>query len=253
MSVRRTFDRSKLAAGLAAPGNDPRVWIAEGTVATVGDAPDFSDAEAVVATAAGIDVDVVIHPHDWPLTCRYELSAGQGFIAAPIRPGDLVVVAIPLGDLQNGGRILRVTSSASAPIPVEDDGKPVWRNDRLCIVARDGTPIEIRTMQGGKIRVEADGLIEISNEGGAALRINTDGTLQLGGSAASEQLIAGTSYRQQEVTMNVALAAAFSAMAALCTSPPLSALAPGFTALAAAVNAFEAASLQYLSTVVKTK
>ncbi len=246
----------RMAAGLARAGIDTRVWSCRATVATIhGDegAANYDDQGAVVISPSGVDVDVILEPYGWPITCRYPgIQAGEVSILAPIRPGDQVLVSIPDGDLAAIPEIVKVIPDASGrALPTETDGKPVFRNDRLSIFARS-VPIEIRTGGGGH------------------LRINTDGTIQFGGTDVTEQLLLATTYRQNEGQMNQSLVAAISALnvAAAAMTPVDIAVITGLAATVGAfltafkvfaplwlqaIQGFEAGSAQFLSQTVRTK
>jgi len=69
--------------------------------------------------------------------------------------------------------------------------------------------------------------------------------LFLGAEAGAQPTIKGATYLTAQATLNAALIAAFSAMAAASTTPPLSTLAPSFTAIATALTAFQASAASY--------
>jgi hypothetical protein len=165
---------------LARPGMDPRVWCLRGTVATVktDGSFDYSDASGIVIAPRGIDVDVVLEPFDHPVTCRYGLNFGGGVILAPIKPGNLVLVEFPQGDIAAIPEIVKVCSGPHTPQPVEDtDQKPVFRNDRVLIYG-DGYPVEVRTSGGAKADLGVDGSISLSAKGGAQVVLGTDGSVK---------------------------------------------------------------------------
>lgn len=156
----------KVGDGMARPGMDTRSWVEYGTVATVGGAdgaPDFGDGDAIVVTPEGIYVDVVLGVDLHPTPCRYGHQHGKVFVLFPIRPGDLVEVTIPGGDLAAGPSISKVLGGDHTTIPVGPDGLPLFQNDRALIVA-DGVPVDIRTTGGARILVNPDGTVVI-NEG----------------------------------------------------------------------------------------
>ena len=170
-SVRREFDMASFARGLERPGLDTRMWVEWGTVATVGDAGDvdYGDGDGVVISPGSVDVDVVIEPHQIPVTCRYGLSAGDFFFIPPIRPGDLVLVLLPGGDPSAVGKILCVEPNPNDPLPVEEDGKPVFRNDRVHLFAKD-VPIEVRTAGGARLVLAQDGSVTVNQGSQGAAR-----------------------------------------------------------------------------------
>lgn len=254
---RQPFDPRRLGRALASTGMDLRHWVSYGSVASVegpDGQPNYADENAVLVTPAGVEVDVVLEPSGYHVTCRHGISAGAVFICTPIHAGDQVQVIIPDGDVSMVPEIVRVIPGSSNPIPTETDGTPVFKNDRALIAARD-VPIELRTM------------------GGVSLLVNPDGTIQLG-AGATEKLIKGTTYRQAEAQMNKLLAdPTTGAIAALNTAAQAMTLSDiaVITALAAtvggfltafkvfsplwlaAVNGFEAGTGGFLSDVSKTK
>jgi len=178
------------------------------------------------------------------------MQAGDVFIATPIRPGDQVIVAIPEGDPSAIPRILAVVSGASAPGPVGDDDKPIFKNDRALIFARN-VPVDIRTAGGGRVLVDQDG------------NVVTEKTTLLGGADADQQVIKGNEYTDDENTMLDTIGNASTTAAGACSTAAaggtLVAHSAGFTALATAFNALAAAIQQFravpdhLSDVTKTK
>jgi len=248
--VRREFDLSKFREGM----KDTRHWLSYGVVATVGDDGEVNDKDgaAVLVTPGGVAVDVVLYPAEEPVTCRYAgvMGGPDVTIYAPIHPGDEVVVGILDGELGLPPVILAVMTSRATPLPIETDGKPVFRNDRLSIFAKT-VPIEIRTPAG-------------------SVRIEPDGRVNLGGPDASEQLVEGTSYRSAEDTLltggaisivpplgpvPIDLLKAFTALEGLAVGI-LAPLKPGFTIGKLALQAFKDAadaSNGFLSDQVRTK
>lgn len=247
-------DPRRLGRALAQEGMDLRHWVSYATVASVGGedgTPDYGDANAVVITPAGVEVDVVLEPSGYPITCRHGISAGTVFICTPIHAGDQVVVGIPDGNVSMVPEILKVIPGSSNPIPVGDDGKPVFKNDAALVFAK-GVPIDLRT------------------DGGGWVRITPDGQILLGGPDATEQLVLGTTYREKEGEMNQNLIDAITALnvAAQAMTPSDIAVITGLAATVgafltafkvfsplwqAAVTTFEASSAQYLSDTSKTK
>lgn len=198
----------KLAGALAAPGLDTRFWLSMGVVATVNDQGEINatDPAAVIVGPEGVEMDVVLLPSEDPITCRFPSGGSSSTNDWPINPGDEVLVAIPEGLPGAGGVILGVLNSAADQLPVESDGKPMFRHDRRLIWA-NGIPIDLRT---GNVRLLVDpaGTITL-----------TSSTVLLGGPDAGQALVLGTSYRAAEKqamtlistfadTVNLAIAAA---------------------------------------------
>lgn len=232
------FDFRRFAKGIAGPDIDSRHWVSYGTVASVNGedgTPDFGDPNAVLVTPAGVEVDVVLEPIGHPITCRYGIAAGAVFICPPIFPGDQVMVIVPDGDSSMIPEIVRIIPGSSDPIPVGDDGKPVFQNDRFLIMSK--VPIEIRSTNGTMVRI-------------------TDDLVELGGAGVTEQAVLGTTQRSAEATLNATtpegLQGIWNAAQAVCVGA-LAPLKPMFIAAAAAIQAYEGQADGFLSDVVKLK
>ncbi len=163
----RGLDKPRVSAGLRAPGNDPRMWVEYGVVGVPREdgTIDTTNYHAIHIGPGGCTVDVVLEPSNIPVTCHYNGIAGgrSGWIDVPIHPGDKVVVEFPGGDTSYP-RISGFRNNLGQPIPCEaEDGKPVFRNDRVSVYAKD-VPIEIRTAGGGRVRVNQDGTV-VLNQG----------------------------------------------------------------------------------------
>ena len=252
-SIRRELDMVNIGEGLARPGMDTRTWVSWGTVASVGGEdgkPDFSDPNAVVITSKGVDVDVILEPEGVPVTCTYGTQAGDCFILTPIRPGDQVMVVIPEGEYGAVPAIVKVMAGPHTPLPLEDDRKPVFKNDRLHIFAKT-VPIEIRTQGGARVRLTQDQHVEVVGQ-----------LVALGSAEATEQAVLGTTQRSAESTLDTAFqtflgvlttyAAAIQSIAdpsGLATT----ALTTGITALTTAISTYEVQGPQFLSNTVKVK
>ncbi len=260
-SIKRAWDFKRIAQALKTQGIDLRHWVSYATVASVtgedGKA-NYKDRNAIVITPAGVEIDVVLEPSGYPCTCKYGIQAGTVYICTPIRPGDQVLVSIPDGDVAMVPVAIKVVSGSSDPMPTEEDGLPVFKNDRA-LVAAQGVPIELRTM------------------GGISLLVNPDGTIQLG-AGAIEKIMLGTTYRDSEGQMNQDLSSALTTLNG-AAAPFIPTAGPAeFAALAVAtgvampttvalltafatfvplwkqfVDQFEANASAYLSNVSKTK
>ncbi len=242
-NIRRELDVTKVGASLRQPGIDPRAWVEYGTVASVGSAdgtPDFQNGNAIVIAPDGIYVDVVLGTDEYPTPCRYGHQHGAVFLLMPIRPGDLVEVTIPGGDMAAGPSISKVLGGPHTPIPVDDNGLPRFKNDRAFLYG-DGVPVEIRTSGGGVVIV------------------NPDGTVILGRDDAAEQFVLGTTYRQKQQVLDNAMIAAMQAAATVChaatnpgtTMAGVQAVATMLDAIVSALQQFEQGT--YLSDIVKGK
>lgn len=168
------LDVSAFARALAIPGGDLRHWVSYGTVAAVQDDAgnaDTSDPGAIVITPAGVEVDVVLEPSNYPVTCRHGVSAGTVFICTPIKVGDQVVVGIPEGDVSMVPQVLAIIPGGSAPIPTGEDGKPIFQNDRVLVFAK-GVPVDLRTDGGAQAILNPDGSIAVTAGSGKNLILN---------------------------------------------------------------------------------
>lgn len=229
-----------MARGMAQQGNDLRHWLSYATVATAnGDdgTMNVTDPDAILVTPAGVEVDIVLEPHGYPCTARFGVAAGSCAINTPIRPGDQVIVGIPDGDVSMVPQILCVITGSSDPMPVGDDGLPIFRNDRLMIHAGAGIPIEIRTANGTMVRI-------------------TDDLVEVGGQGVTEQAILGTTYRAAQKTLDAdplaGLITWFDQLQA-AASGPLAPLKPMFIGIKAALQNFENQADGFLSDVVKLR
>ncbi len=242
------LDTAALARALAIPGGDLRHWVSYGTVAALvdenGNADPSGSQEAVVITPAGVEVDVVLEPSNYPVPCRYGIAAGDVFICGPIRVGNQVQVIFADGDVGMVPEIVKVIPSASEPIPTGGDGKPIFQNDRLLVFAK-GVPIDLRAADGTSV---------------GQVLINPDGSISFG-PGADEQLVTGTTYRNAEAALNSTnpstsptpgLQGIWADAANACVGP-LAPLAPFFLAAKLAIQEFEAKAGGFLSNTVKTK
>jgi hypothetical protein len=237
-----SVDFRRLGASLAAPGLDTRFWLSMGTVATVSGQGAINDKDpaAVIVGPEGVEVDVVLLPSEDPITCRFPSGGPSSTDDWPIGPGDEVLVAIPEGLPGAGGVILGVLNSASDPLPVEADGKPMFRHDRRLIWA-NGIPIDLRT-----------GSARITLQGGQQLLGGPDATHPVPKGddmmAAFRDLLTGAA--------GIAVVAGELATAATIAGSPVNALSAGFTKLAKAATDWglaAAAAGNWLSETTKTK
>lgn len=241
----RAIDFARIARALVRPGMDARHWVSYGTVATLtgpGGTPNYSDPNGILCTPAGIEVDVVLEPMGYHLTCRYGIAAGSCAINTPINPGDQVVVAIPDGDASMVPQIIAIIPGSSDPMPVGEDGLPLFKNDRLMIYAGQGVPIEIRSADGTMVRV-TDQLVELVAEG------------------VTEESVLGTTYTTDEGSMLDSMLTAIVPAAAAChaaTTPAtaltaLQALATMLDDFTQAITTFRGQAPSHLSPFVKLK
>lgn len=237
------IDFRRIARGMAQQGNDLRHWLSYATVATVKDGEmDVTSQDGILVTPAGVEVDVVLEPHGYPCTARYGVAAGSVHINAPIRPGDQVIVGIPDGDAAMVPQVLCIINGSSDPMPVGDDGRPIFRNDRLMIHAGTGIPIEVRTANGTMVRI-------------------TDDLVEVGAAGVTEQAVLGTTYRSNEDTMLTTFIGLMQTASTAChgatnpatTMAAVQAIGAMLDAIVQSIQSFQSSADQYLSRVVKLK
>ena len=157
-------DMRQIAAGLSGPGIDTRYWVSYGTVGTIDDEGNLNitDSHAVFIGPEGVDVEVMLEPIGVHCHCTYAGVYGGAHcsIMAPIRAGDRVLVALPGGDSTLPPIIVAILHDAQSTVPLDDDHKPTFRNDRVLISAT-GIPIDIRVGKDSKIKVGTDGTVTI--------------------------------------------------------------------------------------------
>ena len=178
-NIRGSIDAENFRKAARSVGADLRYWVSMGTVATVDTETgewDPTDGAAIWNASDGIDVDVRLEPLDIPVTCRYAgISAGDVTIFTPIRPGYLVKVEFPDGDL-TGGVISAIIQSRSNRQPT-DGGKPIFGNDRVLIHAAS-VPVDIRTAGGAQVLLDQQGNATVTAK-----------TVKLGDSQASQHVM----------------------------------------------------------------
>jgi len=169
-SIKRSWDVKRLGQAIKAQGLDLRHWVSYGTVASVtgeDGKPNFTDPNAILITPAGVEIDVVLEPSGYPCTCKYGIQAGTVYICTPVKPGDQVLVTIPDGDVSMVPVAVKVVSGSSDPIPTEDDGTPVFKNDR-CLIFAKGVPIDLRTDGGARALLSGNEVIMNDGDRGVA-------------------------------------------------------------------------------------
>lgn len=247
MRIRRTgtkvspsFDANKVAAGLSRPGIDPRVWVAEGIIATIGDdgEVDDTDANAVISSPEGREADVVLLPElEHHITCRIPSGGPESTDDWPISPGDHVALVFPGGDPASGGIVVAVLNSASDRLPTED-GQPMFKHDRRLIWCGTG-PIDLR-----------------AGSGTGRLVLGQDGTVRAGGPDAAQAAVKGTDFMQAFLDAMHELQLALASAAGAAAASPLTPLAGPLGDAAAALAKLTTDALpagNWLSTVLKTK
>jgi len=192
--IRRNIDAKALGKAISAPGLDLRYWCSLAVVCThdpeTGE-KDLTDKLAIYNDSAGVDVDVELQPLGQPCTCKYAgIQAGDVTICAPIRPGDIVLVECPDGDLYTPV-ITHIVHSRAKRQPTED-GKPIFDNNRLLIYAKN-VPIDIRTAGGVRMLLDQDGNVNVtaSTVTTTATTFTTKAETKLGDENASQHVMHG--------------------------------------------------------------
>ncbi len=158
-TIRKEFDRAALRKAVEGEGIDLREWSSYGVVGTLDEEGNLlTGPENIYMAPAGVTVDVVLLPSGIPIPCRYAGIAGgeDTLIFAPIEPGAEVRVSLPSGDLREPPVIESVLHNQSQKMPLGDDKKPRWQNDRV-LVFHGKKPIELRQGSGTVVRLETDG------------------------------------------------------------------------------------------------
>ena len=158
-TIRREFDQAALREAVKGEGVDLREWSSYGVVGTLDEEGNLVTGDDNIYIApAGCTVDVVLLPLNIPIPCRYAGIAGgeDTLIFAPIEPGAEVRVSLPSGDLREPPVIESVLHNQSQKMPLGDDKKPRWQNDRV-LVFHGKKPIELRQGSGTVVRLETDG------------------------------------------------------------------------------------------------
>jgi hypothetical protein len=245
--IRRDISAKLLGQAVAAPGLDQRYWCSLGTVCTVDPETgkkDPTDSLAIYNDSAGVDVDVELEPLGQPVTCKYAgVQAGEVTVCAPIRPGDIVLVECPDGDLYTPV-ITKILHSRSHRQPT-DQGRPIFDNNRLLIHAAS-VPIDIRL-------AGTDGMVQVLIEQDGTVT-TTAKKIKLGGTDATEPLELGQTRNTAETEFLTDAAAAAAALEAAATADStLSSLTGGFTDLGKALTTFLGKLDTFLSKVSVTK
>lgn len=247
--VSSTPDTARIAKAVQRPGIDPRIWCA---IAIATD-------EAQLDPAHGDYVDIRLLPHGEAMTAaispRY---AGPKFgdREGRVHKNDGLCVVIPSGDPAEGVHVVaKLWNAADTPPDLA-----VQNPEDLVRVVEMDKWIRILLQGSGQWHLQADT---------ATLKAPH---VNLGDDAPTEQLVLGTTYRQNEAAMNSSMSATYTATATAFTAAlaTLSAIPPPtlagaavaaalvplqtmLTSLGTAIQNFEAATAQYLSNVSKTK
>ena len=241
--IRRGIDTKALSEALARPGTDLRYWVSHGTVGTQDDAGnlDATNPNSVWIGPEGVECDVRLEPLMIHVCCRFAgISGGDVTAYPPIHPGDQVLVTLPEG-FAHLPVIVAVLNSRACKQPLDETQTPIFDNKRLLIYAKTAA-IDIRTAGGVQVLLEQDGNATVKAQ-----------TIKLGGPDASEPLELGQTRNTAEDSYLTAAIAAVGELSVACTSPPLDALAPGFTDLSRAMTKFQNKLDSFLSKVSSTQ
>lgn len=275
-----TPDLGRLAQALARPGIDTRIWVALG----------YACDESVTDKDHGEFIDVCLLPSNRKVTCRISQAyAGANFGKrdGQIHKDDEVVVIFPDGDPAAGGIVICRFNSA-ADLPPAEWSEDEKKGDLFLNVEKDKSLNLRLTGENGKVDVTTEGDVNTDSDGNVTLKSAKEftvdggekvtlksGNVRLGSSNATESVIKGDTYLQNEDTfLNQLKSAATSlqtaggqlnAAGSLMTTPiygavaaaPLVLAAGGaLTAAAATItagsSAFSATATANKSTVSKT-
>lgn len=133
-------DVAKIAKALERPGIDPRKFVELAVVTTV--AVDANGVHADVLTAEGLPETVALAPpYGGP---------GYGFYG-PLDPDDAILIAMPDGKFNAGGRIIGRIWDPGSPPPAEVAAHP----EDVAIVVKPGQTIRVVVSGGGNAVIEA--------------------------------------------------------------------------------------------------
>ena len=180
MAVRTGIDIGRLKGALRSPGIDTRMNLVIGEV--VDDDPPTFDAEY------GMFADVKVQPDLHTETCLVGSDyAGNDYGEwNPLHVGDLVLVALPMGDPGYGpiivARIWNVQAKPPAEFQAENAGDPmdpatdrtivVDKSGKYRIVARDGAKVAIEMSGGGDFDLTAKAGSNINLTGEDTITVN---------------------------------------------------------------------------------
>lgn len=184
------IDTQRLGQALARPGMDPRVWL---TLA-------YANDESIVDSTEGVFVDVTLSPSGQVVCARVPATyAGNLFGRyAKIHKDDELLVGIPNGDPAEGVIVVaRLWSSADKP-PDDATANP----DEVMDVVEVDKSYRLRTSGAGKVEIDSENTVTVKCD-----------KVRLGEEAATEQLVLGTTYRQNETSCDSSLETQFAQIA----------------------------------------
>lgn len=243
---------NRLGAAMARPGMDTRIQSSYA----------YANAESFYDASHGVFVDVTLSPSGQQITARVPADyAGNGFgLYAKVHKDDELLVVIPNGESAEGAVVVARLWSAAATPPAEAGADA----DEVMLIVEKDKHLRLKTTGQGKIELDSDTQITLQCD-----------TVRLGDRAATEQVVLGTTYRQQQKALDTSLKTQFDlisqAFAQIATAssgllvPPAGAAVKAAaligqgaaTAAKSAVDAFENAAgsneSAYLSGVSNTK
>lgn len=146
-------DVAKASQALSRPGIDPRKFVDIGIVSAIAVGEDGVHAD--ITTFEGQEETVALSPP----------YAGAGYgLHLPIDLDHAVIVAVPDGKWNAGGRVIGATWDRGSPPPTEITDNP----DDVVLVVKPGQSLRIFVRGGGDVVIncEGGGDVEISASGG---------------------------------------------------------------------------------------
>jgi microcystin-dependent protein len=176
--VRSSIDVGRLGKSVSRPGIDPRLWLTLAIIEDVAYDPE-----------EGMFADVQFLPDGDYETCLIGSDyAGDGYgTFTPPKVGDLVLVAVPSGDVGIGPIVVARLFSGEAPPPPEFQNEAgsdetdaatgpttvVEPAQVLKIVAKEGATIRFEVDGSGKVEIAATGAAQVEVTGENAVTINS--------------------------------------------------------------------------------
>lgn len=187
-------DVAKIREAVKGAGIDPRYWVSYGSVASVGDNGDinFTDSSAIHIAPDGVYCDVVLHPSQLAVTCRYTgMAGGPGIqVISPIKVGDEVLVVFPSGSPSGPPVIVQVMHSNYTQVPLGDNRFPIFQNDRILVYSQD-VPVDLRNGSGTRLEVGDQGVSTLTGD----KVVLASGDTRLGSDGASHPVMQGDNFR----------------------------------------------------------
>lgn len=234
--ARRVPDALRLGMALSQPGIDPRSWV---TSARIDDDPEAVYWDPELGWIADVHFVGGSLDGEGPIPCRVA-GDQRGPLAGrfcPLKPDQEVAVLILGGNPEEGPVIVGTLTNQTSQAPLMVAGLPIDPSGAPSVPFTSVSPHDSEIVVGENLAEEHQEVLQqatrrvIETLGPAA-------SLLLGSRLATEPFVKGASYTQAEAAALTALAAAFDTLVGVCTAPPLSPLAGGFQAAAAAIRTF---------------